>query len=580
MNSQSSSCKTLFNIRPEFLINLFLVIIILSVYWQVRNFEFTRFDDGVYIYENHHIKDGLTFSNIVWAFTSDYAANWHPLTWISHIVDMSLYGMDSGRHHLTNVILHIINTLLLLYFFNFISRKLWVSGFIAALFALHPLHVESVAWVAERKDLLSTLWGVSALISYVRYVKYKEFKWYLFALFFFIVSLMSKPMLVTLPFILLLLDYWPLKRFSFYTSNAKNELKAVSIWRLILEKLPFFVLAAGSGIVTVIVQKSGGAVAPLDTFALDLRIGNAMVSYLQYIWKMIWPCGLAVFYPHPGKLPLWQIIGAFLLLMVISVSVFRYGRQRPYLMIGWLWYLIMLIPVIGLVQVGSQAMADRYTYLPLTGLFIIITWGGPELLSHLKHYKAILSFFAIATICILTFMTWMQVSYWKNDSTLFQHALDVTQNNYLAHNNLGLALARKGELSEAVLQYSKSLQIKPSQQRVHNNWGITLAKQGKPDEALTHFNSALHIDSSFKDAHNNIGFVLANQGKLDKAIHHYNLALRKDPFFIRAHNNLATALLIQGRTEEAAYHYSEVLRINPHDDIAHKNLRQLYDKKK
>ncbi|MDM8542411.1 tetratricopeptide repeat protein [Desulfococcaceae bacterium HSG9] len=488
--------------------------------------------------------------------------------------------MNSGRHHLTNVILHIINTLLLFYFFNFISGKLWASGFIAALFALHPLHVESVAWVAERKDLLSTLWGVSALISYVRYVKYKELEWYLFALFFFIASLMSKPMLVTLPFILLLLDYWPLKRFSFYTSSAKNELKAVSIWRLILEKLPFFVLAAGSGIVTVIVQKSGGAVAPLDTFALDLRIGNAMVSYLQYIWKMIWPCGLAVFYPHPGKLPLWQIIGAFLLLMVISVSVLRYGRQRPYLMIGWLWYLIMLVPVIGLVQVGSQAMADRYTYLPLTGLFIIITWGGHELLSHLKHYKAILSFFAIATICILTFMTWMQVSYWKNDSTLFQHALDVTQNNYLAHNNLGLAFARKGNLSKAVLQYSKALQIKPSHKEAHNNCGIALAIQGEPDKAISHFYSAIQIDPLYNEAHNNLGFVLANQGKLDEAIQHYYLALKNNPSSTRIHKNLAKALFRQGRTKEAAYHYSEVLRINPHDDIAHKNLRQLYDKKK
>ena len=580
INYQNSPKTTLSNIRPEIRISLLFVIIILIVYWQVRNFEFTIYDDGVYVYENHHIQDGLSINSIIWAFKSMYAANWHPLTWMSHMADISLYGMNPGQHHLTNVILHIINTLLIFYLFTHIAGSLWSACFIAALFALHPLHVESVAWVSERKDLLSALWGLLTLISYVRYVKQLKLKWYLLALIFFTASLMSKPMLVTLPIILLLWDHWPLKRFSFYSSSIRNELNAVSIWRLILEKIPFFLLTASSGIVTIIAQKSGGAVASLDIFTLDIRIGNAIVSYSQYIGKMFWPCGLAVFYPHPGKLPLWQIIGAFLLLMVISVSVIRYGEKHPYLMIGWLWYLIMLVPVIGLVQVGSQAMADRYTYLPLAGLFIMITWGTPELLSRLQHSKVVLGSFAIATICILALITWIQVSYWKNDSTLFQHALDVTQNNYLAHNNLGLALARKGKLSEAVFQYSKSLHIKPSQKRVHNNWGIALAKQGKPDEAITHFHSALHIDHSFKDAHNNLGFVLAGQGKLDKAIEHYHLALRKDKSFTRARNNLAHALFLQGRIEEAAYHYSETLRIDPHDDIARTNLRKLHDLEK
>ena len=581
MNSQIKDvyCK----IRLEMLVYLFLVSAILAVYWQVGNFEFTLYDDGDYVYKNNYIKDGLTFNNIIWSFTSTYAANWHPLTWISHMADISMYGLNPGQHHLINVIFHIFNTLLLFYIFHQMTGKLWQSGFVAALFALHPLHVESVAWIAERKDILCAFFGMLTIISYIRYVKQSDLKFYLLALLFFSAGLMAKPMLVTLPFILLLLDYWPLNRFAFIPSNVtisiQGKFRSPLGLRLIQEKLLFILLSTSSSCITIYAQQSGGAVASLDSITMDVRIANAIVSYVNYIGKMLWPCCLSVFYPHPGLSPLWQVTSGCLFLATMFFLIFRYGRKYPYLAVGWLWFVGTLIPVIGLVQVGSQRMADRYTYMPLIGLFIIIAWGIPDLLRQLAHLKITLTMLVILTLSACMFATWIQVSYWRNDITLFQHALDVTDNNYIAHNNLGLALARQGQLDQAKHHYYESLRIEPSHKRAHNNLGIVLSVENNQNEAIKHFKAAIKADPDYEAALNNLGFVLYNQGKLKEAITYYSLALNKDHTFIVAHNNLVKALIQQGKIKEAMDQYIEILHLNSNDTVARSNLDLLINKR-
>ena len=542
-------------IRPELLISLCLVIAILATYWQVRNFDFILFDDAEYVTQNHHIKNGLTYDNLIWALTSTYAANWHPLTWVSHMSDISMYGMDAGQHHITNLILHIINSLLLLIILKQMTGNLWPSSFAAALFALHPLHVESVAWIAERKDVLCTLFGMLTLLTYIRYLKRLERKWYLLALLFYIAGLMAKPMLVTLPFLLLLLDYWPLKRFEAQLSDnkftiqeylslsifTKSKFYLKSIFKLILEKLPFIAFAVASGIVTLFAQHSSDAVASMDLYTVNNRIANTVISYVSYIGKMFWPSRLTFFYPYPEKYPLWQIVGAFFMLSVICLLVFKYGRRYPFLAVGWLWYIGSLVPVIGLLQVGAQAMADRYTYIPLIGLFIIIAWGTPELLARLHYRQTALYTLAILTLGILTFTTWRQAGYWKNDITLIHHALDITDNNYLAHNNLGIALTLRG----------------------------------RADEASNHFKKALQIWPSYADANNNLGFILYAQGKSYEAIRHFREALHENPYLIKARNNMAKALMSQGKTAEAIECYKDTLRLDPCNKIAYNNLNLL-----
>ena len=547
-----------FKIRPELLISLCLVIAILAAYWQVRSFDFILFDDAEYVIQNPHIKDGLTYDNLIWAITSTYAANWHPLTWVSHMFDISMYGMDAGHHHITNVILHIINSLLLFIILKQMTGDLGSSSFAAALFALHPLHAESVAWIAERKDVLCTLFAMLTLFTYIRYLKRLERKWYLLALLCYIAGLMAKPMLVTLPFLMLLLDYWPLKRFEIQLSDntftmqreclflsifSKSKFYLKSVFHPVLEKLPFIIFAAISGIITLFAQHSADAVASMDLRTLNDRIANTMISYVSYICKMVWPCRLAFFYPYPGKHPLWQVIGALFLLTAICFLVFKYGRRYPFLAVGWLWYIGSLVPVIGLLQVGAQAMADRYTYIPLIGFFIIIAWGTPELLARLHYRQTVLYTLAILTLGILTFTTYRQASFWKNDITLIHHALSITANNYLAHNNLGIALTLRG----------------------------------KNDEAQKHFKKALQIWPSYADAHNNLGFILYAQGKSHEAIHHFRKALHENPYLIKARNNMANALISQGKTADAIKCYKDTLRFDPSNKMACDNLNLLTD---
>jgi tetratricopeptide (TPR) repeat protein len=609
MTINTARKKTFFKIRLDVLVCLFLVITTLVVYWQVRNHEFVTLDDDWYIINNFHIQEGLTFSGFVWAFTSIHAANWHPLTWLSHMLDIQLYGMDAGRHHLSNLLFHISNTLLLFLVFGRMTGALWRSAFVAALFALHPLHVESVAWVAERKDVLSTFFWMLTMWSYVLYVEHPGVNRYLLVIVFFTLGLMSKPMLVTLPFVLLLIDYWPLNRFQFGQSSGGGSKKQRSFaLRLVWEKIPLFALAAASCIVTLFAQQSGGAVRSFSAFPINIRIANALVSYVDYIVKMLWPHQLAVLYPHPGMLPWIQVIGACLLLVFISILAVMAFKRCPWLIVGWVWYIVTLVPVIGLVQVGSQAMADRYTYVPLIGIFIMIAFGVPELLSGWHYRKVAISTMAVACLSILMGITWVQMGYWANSITLFERALAVTSGNYVAHynlgvslfsqskideatghfreamrinpsfldarTNLGVALVNQGRIAEAVQHLNEALQINPRSQTAHNNLGVALAKEGRIGDAIQHFNKALQINPDFDDAHNNLGVVLASQEKFDEAIEHYSKALKINPGFARFHNNLGSALIRKGQLDEAIVHFREALRIRPGYASAKSNLKK------
>jgi tetratricopeptide (TPR) repeat protein len=510
----------------------------------VRNYSFVVYDDGLYITDNQHVRAGLNIENIFWAFSNTCSSNWHPLTWISHMLDVQLYGMNPGSHHMTNVLFHIVNSMLLFIVFKRMTGRIWQSGLIAVLFALHPLHVESVAWVAERKDVLSTFFWMLTMYSYVLYAEYPGIKRYLSVLLFFLLGLMAKPMLVTLPFVLLLLDYWPLRRFQFSQSGDDNinSNRCSDAIKLIYEKTPFFALSVASSIITFLAQKNEGTVGSLESFPIAVRFSNAFVSYVKYIVKLIWPFHLSVFYPHPGKLPGWQVAGACILLIAISLIAIRASKKQPWFAVGWIWYIGTLIPVIGIVQVGLQAMADRYTYVPLIGLFIIIAWGVPELITELHHKW--LAFTIVAAIILSTLMaaTWLQVGYWANSITLFKHALDVTNNSYLAHNAFGNALTIQGKLDEAVIHYSEAIRIRPIYANAHYNMGHTQAKQGYRREAIEHFRKAIQIKPDYAEAHNYLGYELAHLGKSKEAIEHFHKALQIKPDYAAAHYNLGITL--------------------------------------
>ena len=588
------------------LICLFLILATLAVYWQVRNQEFLNYDDDTYVFENRHVRAGLTLEGAEWSFIASTAANWHPLTWLSHMMDSQLYGLNPGMHHLTNVLFHIANALLLFIVLRRMTGDSWRSAFVAALFALHPLHVESVAWVSERKDVLSTFFWMLTVWSYIFYVRSPGIRRYLPVLLFFILGLMAKPMIVTLPFVLLLLDYWPLGRIRFGKSRTEdNSRKNLHALRLVWEKVPFFIVAAASSVVTFFVQRSGGIVVPLDLFPLDLRIANALVSYVRYMGKMVWPYQLVFYYPHPGVLPMWQVAGSGLMLISISALAIRAVRRYPYFVVGWLWFLGTLVPVIGVVQLGSQAMADRYTYVPLIGLFIIFAWGVPQLVERLRYKEIVLGSITTVLFLILMVTTRLQVRYWTNNIVFFEHAIDVDPNSFkahvnlgnalidldvnkairhysealrinsdfeIAHNNLGLVLAEQGRMAEAVKHYSEALRLNPNSEKAHNNLGHILAEQGKTAEAVSHYYDALRLNPDYAEAHNNLGLALVAMGDLDKAVGHYSEALRLKPDYVEAHNNLGLALVAMGNVGKGASQYCEALRLNPNSTEVRNNL--------
>jgi tetratricopeptide (TPR) repeat protein len=558
-------------------IYLILALTTTAVFYQVCTYDFINFDDTTYIYENPNIQNGITPKAIKWAFTTGYASNWHPLTWLSYMLDWQLYGPEPAGYHITNLIFHIANTLLLFIVLKQMTHKLWPSAFVAALFALHPLHVESVAWVSERKDVLSTFFWMLTMWAYVRFVNRPKIASYLLVIVFFALGLMSKPMLVTLPFVLLLLDYWPLDRFSPKRGKAGSK---YSLPYLLVEKALLFAMTLTSCIVTFIVQKKGGAME-WENYSLPVRLANAFISYMQYIIKMVWPSRLAVFYPHPNQNVsiLYAVISAVFLL-VVTILIFRFAKNHRYLLTGWFWYLGTLVPVIGLIQVGAQAIAYRYTYITLTGLFIIIAWGLPDLLAKWQYKKIALTLSALLIIIAISVCAHFQLRYWQNSLTLFQHDLNVTRDNYVAHFCVAGPLREQGKLNETIYHCSEAIRIKPKYTKALNCLGIALCEAGRIDEAIPYYKKAVEIDPHFDDAninlalalaakgdsaatHINTGHALALQGKLDEAAVHLTEALWLDPQSAQAHYYLGQVLVQIGKIGKALTHFEKALRLKP-----------------
>jgi tetratricopeptide (TPR) repeat protein len=547
-------------------------MVVFFIFGRTLWYGFVNFDDGDYFSSNYHVRAGLTWKGGLWAFQTGYASNWHPLTWLSLMLDAQLFGAGPAGPHLTNVILHAINTLLLFLLLKRLTSTLWPSAFVAALFAVHPLHVESVAWVSERKDLLSGLFFLLTLLMYARYAEQSKVRspkskvFYGLALLSFALGLMSKPMLVTLPFVLLLLDYWPLRRFDPSTLNLQPS----TFRRLIWEKFPFFVLSAASCVATILAQRE--AIKSMIVLPLTLRFGNALVSCVTYIVQTVWPDNLAVFYPYRFDIPAWQTAGAGALLLFITLLVFRTARRFPYFTTGWLWYLGMLAPVIGLVQVGAQSHADRYTYLPQIGLSLVIVWAIRAWTASWRWRRQVLGVTAFSVIAVLMAGAWKQTAYWRNDESLWKHAIACTSGNYIAHNDLGYVLAAQGRTAEAIEHYQKAVEINPHFAEAHNNLGILLAKQGRTTEAIEHYQRAMEANPSLAEAHNNLGKLLAKQGRTAEAIGQFQKALEVEPDNTKVHYNLANIFTAQGRWDEAIEHYQRALKQMPDSIHAHYQL--------
>jgi tetratricopeptide (TPR) repeat protein len=535
----------------QMLLCIVLVMATFAVYLPVRNHEFVRFDDDVYITQNPNVQSGLSLQNIKWAFTTQQATNWHPLTWLSHMLDCTLFGQNAGRHHLVNVLFHLANTILLFVVLSRMTKGLFPSAFVAALFALHPLHVESVAWAAERKDVLSTLFWLLTMLAYVRYTQRPSAGRYLAAIAFFVLGLLSKPMLVTLPFVLILLDYWPLNRIN---SKLAGEGR-FSILNSIREKVPFFALSAISSLITFIVQQKGGAMSAIP---LNIRIDNAICSYLSYIGKMIWPIRLAVFYPFaPGNLSPAEVVVYAVILVLITILLVYHGRRCKYLLVGWLWYLGTLVPVIGLVQVGAQAMADRYTYIPLMGLFIIIAFGGADLLRNIPFRKSVSAVLALVILSACILVTSLQLRFWKNSYLLFDHTMSIIENSSA---NVFSGLGSPADFDKHLAGAFKYI---PNSPVIHNNFANVLRDDGKLDEAIEHYKFALEFDPDFTLARRNLATAFVARGRYDEAVEQSKISKGPDADVARLYQDLAAFLKSQGKTEDAVIQLKKALALKP-----------------
>ena len=560
--------------RSGFIVSLSLVVIILTAYWQLPSHEFLSFDDYGYIIKNTHVHEGITWKNILWTFSKTDFGYWHPLTWMSHMLAFQLFGLNPSMHHLMNLFLHISNTLLLFFVLKRMTGALWQSAFVAAVFALHPLNVESVAWVSERKNVLSTFFWMLTILTYVRYTERPGFFRYILILFVFVLGLMSKPMLVTLPFVLLLLDYWPLCRINLTQSCCDHQKVQIPIHtnfyqsiglRLVLEKIPLVILSFTCIYLSSLSVQRFKIVISTASVPMKLRIANALVSYVRYINKMIWPQNLAVYYPYPNTAAACgRLLVALLFLTGVTFFAFRWIRLKPYFIVGWLWYIGTLFPVIGLVQAGLwPAMADRFAYVPLIGIFICIAWGVPDFVDRCRYRKA--GFIAVSTALVPIFMvmTWLQLRHWQNGVTLFTHNVRVTHNNSLAHKELGNALEQQGNLDKAILHYSKALKINPNYAEAHNNLGYILACQKHYKEAIEHYTEAIRIKPSYTEAHNNLGTALLHQGNEKEAIVHYNEALKYNPKYAGTYYNLGKVYINQNKIEIGIQFYKKALKLNP-----------------
>ena len=587
-------------------LSLLLAAVTFAVYWRALGCEFTDYDDPDYFSANPHVLAGLTFGGIRWAFTTVFASNWHPLTWLSLMLDAELFGKGPAGPHFTNLLFHAANTVLLFLLLRRLTAATWRSAWVAALFALHPLHVESVTWVAERKDVLSAFFGLLSLWAYVRHVTGDErqvartetapvsimspvtcrvSRFYWLALVFFALGLMSKPMLVTLPLVMLLLDWWPLQRMTRLHSVSARQTggkgQGASVQNLVVEKIPFFVLSAASCIVTLFVQQKGGAVITLTKLPLSLRIENAFISYASYLGKTFWPTALASPYPHPGIWlanphpgfgPAGVVLFSLALFAGLCVAAVWCGRKFPFVPVGWFWFAGTLVPTIGLVQVGAQSMADRYTYLPLIGIFIILSWGIAEVQARWRLPRRGMVLLAVVLLAACAARTRIQVSFWQNDGSLFSHALAVTKNNFVASVNLGTWYSKKGQMKETLDCYYTALRMNPSDPTVLYDVGNAFTKIGYWDEAIADYRRALQITPNEADILDNLGFALAAKKQYAEAVTNFEAALKLKPDSAKAHNNLAVVLFIEHRFDEAARHYREALRLMPDDPRICANL--------
>jgi protein O-mannosyl-transferase len=551
---------------------LSLAAITLVLYLRVGNFQFLNMDDNLYVTNNPHVASGLTAGNIVWALTTFDYSYWHPVTWLSHMIDVQLYGMNPGGHHVTSVLLHALASVLLLLTLLRMTGALWKSALVAALFALHPTHVESVAWVAERKDVLSALFMFLTLFCYAEFTARRKPALYLLALLSFLLGLMSKPMLVTLPVVMLMLDFWPLERCSTGGNGPGLSPLLAKLPALIKEKIPFFACSLFSGLATIYGQHKFGAMDDLQVFPLPLRLGNALVSYVKYLWMTLWPSDLAAFYPFPRAIPLWQSLGSLAILLVSSAAALRYWRRFPYLAVGWFWFLIVLVPVIGLTQVGNQAMADRFCYLPGIGLLIAAVWGVADLTEGLQHRERILALGAGTVLVICTCLSWRQIGYWRDNVTLYRHSLQVTGGNNFVYGNLGAALIQNGDWDGAIETQREAIRLSPLFVDAHHNLGIALAQKGDQDGAIREYQVALGINPSDPKLHYNLGLALAQKGDRDAAIRQFQETLRINPADPQARYNLARTLAQQGSPEAAIQQLREALRQNPNDPDLHISL--------
>jgi len=568
----------------------FLLLVVLVVFFQTVQHDFIRCDDDVYIFRNPHVAGGLTWENVKWSFTGVHAGNWHPLTWMSHMLDCEIYkshasgplfsGQDAGGHHLTSLLLHAISSVVLFLAMRRMTGAFWCSAFVAAMFALHPLHVESVAWAAERKDVLSGLFWMLTLLAYGGYVLRPNVWRYLVVVGLFGLGLTAKSMLVTLPCVLLLLDFWPLRRWRpswicpATTEQTPPRFAPQSLGWLLLEKLPLLALSAGVCVILVIIQRDMGAMTMVDmhNMTLDARISNAAISAVAYLWTTIWPANLTFFYPHPVVLQdysatrfMLQGVAAGAVLLAITALVLWNLRRRPYLAVGWFWYLGTLVPVMGIIQVGAQARADRYTYLPMIGVSIMVVWGAAEFAARSSQFKTAVGVAAGVLLTTWTLFTVNQVSYWKDSETLFKQAIDATGNNFFAHNHLGLVYGYAGDSVKAEEEYIKAVDIAPSYDAANSNLGACYANRKPPDydKAIAWFQAAVRVNPHNAGHRFNLGLMYVGLGKLDKAEAVFRQAIEIDPSHFESHWRLSQILYDQGRSSEALAEMQETLRLYP-----------------
>lgn len=570
-------------IKPDFISHFFreimvasaLVLLVAGSYWPVSHYGFINYDDPLYVTDNVHVRAGWSIDGLLWSFRDFSSSNWHPLTWFSHMTDWQLFRDNAGGHHWTNVIFHLVNAILLFCVLRIMTGALWRSACVAAIFAVHPLNVESVAWVAERKNVLSAFFGLLTLLFYAFYIRKPGWERYLSIFGTFALGLMAKPMLVTLPFLLILLDYWPGRRFPERSVDryplpvsgeaAPHSNPRISVSTLLLEKIPLIILAVLSIAVTLLAAEKGGALKSLDHFPLAVRLGNSLNAYTAYIGKFCWPRDLAVFYPHPGVLHLWQTVAALFLISAVTIIVVMQIRRRPYLAVGWFWFLGTLVPVSGLVQVGLQAMADRYLYFPLIGLLILLVWGMADLGVRTVAGRVVLIFLAILLIFAASFGTRQQLRHWRNSRLLFEHALTVTRGNPVAHSNLAHALFQDGDWKGAEAHYREAIRSDPKYANAYANLGAVLARQGRIDEAVGEYRTALAINPRHADAHYYLGLAMENQAKFLDADRHYEAVQREKPNHVDAIRQRGMLAMKAGNHEKAVAFFQAALLLHPGD---------------